>query len=85
MRSTLLPDPSLSPLSVCLFQSGFTPLHIAAHYGNVNVATLLLNRGAAVDFTARVGRMHCVCRAQSGPTVALYTQLTYFSLCLNHL
>ncbi|KAM9580715.1 ankyrin-2 isoform 5-T5 [Guaruba guarouba] len=36
-------------------ESGFTPLHIAAHYGNVNVATLLLNRGAAVDFTARNG------------------------------
>ncbi|XP_026868914.2 ankyrin-2b isoform X3 [Electrophorus electricus] len=36
-------------------KSGFTPLHIAAHYGNVNVATLLLNRGAAVDFTARNG------------------------------
>ncbi|XP_010283674.1 PREDICTED: ankyrin-3-like [Phaethon lepturus] len=35
-------------------KSGFTPLHIAAHYGNINVATLLLNRGAAVDFTARV-------------------------------
>uniref|UniRef100_A0A8C8MCN0 Ankyrin-2-like n=1 Tax=Oncorhynchus tshawytscha TaxID=74940 RepID=A0A8C8MCN0_ONCTS len=35
--------------------SGFTPLHIAAHYGNVNVSTLLLNRGAAVDFTARNG------------------------------
>ncbi|NXA30883.1 ANK2 protein, partial [Eudromia elegans] len=35
--------------------TGFTPLHIAAHYGNVNVATLLLNRGAAVDFTARNG------------------------------
>ncbi|NXQ83708.1 ANK2 protein, partial [Nyctibius grandis] len=35
--------------------AGFTPLHIAAHYGNVNVATLLLNRGAAVDFTARNG------------------------------
>ncbi|XP_015231691.1 PREDICTED: ankyrin-2 isoform X2 [Cyprinodon variegatus] len=34
-------------------KSGFTPLHIAAHYGNVNVSTLLLNRGAAVDFTAR--------------------------------
>lgn len=40
-------------LSVPL-QSGFTPLHIAAHYGNINVATLLLNRGAAVDFKARV-------------------------------
>ncbi|XP_076747687.1 ankyrin-3 isoform X11 [Maylandia zebra] len=34
-------------------ESGFTPLHIAAHYGNINVATLLLNRGAAVDFMAR--------------------------------
>ncbi|KAF7203960.1 transcript variant X23 [Nothobranchius furzeri] len=37
----------------CPSQSGFTPLHIAAHYGNINVATLLLNRGAAVDFKAR--------------------------------
>lgn len=47
--------PSLSSfLPLCLKQSGFTPLHIAAHYGNVNVSTLLLNRGAAVDFTARV-------------------------------
>lgn len=46
---------SLSPiLPLCFKQSGFTPLHIAAHYGNVNVSTLLLNRGAAVDFTARV-------------------------------
>ncbi|XP_074486289.1 uncharacterized protein ank2a isoform X7 [Sebastes fasciatus] len=36
-------------------ESGFTPLHIAAHYGNVNVSTLLMNRGAAVDFTARNG------------------------------
>ncbi|XP_060719984.1 ankyrin-3 isoform X11 [Tachysurus vachellii] len=34
-------------------ESGFTPLHIAAHYGNINVATLLLNRGAAMDFRAR--------------------------------
>ncbi|XP_036841695.1 ankyrin-3 isoform X2 [Oncorhynchus mykiss] len=34
-------------------ESGFTPLHIAAHYGNINVATLLLNRGGAVDFMAR--------------------------------
>lgn len=51
-----LPSHSLLPSSllVCLKQSGFTPLHIAAHYGNVNVSTLLLNRGAAVDFTARV-------------------------------
>lgn len=45
---------SFLPLSLSVKQSGFTPLHIAAHYGNVNVSTLLLNRGAAVDFTARV-------------------------------
>uniref|UniRef100_A0A3B3XE55 Uncharacterized protein n=1 Tax=Poecilia mexicana TaxID=48701 RepID=A0A3B3XE55_9TELE len=52
---------------VCL--SGFTPLHIASHYGNINVATLLLNRGAAVDFKARVSgkvqqilhqQLHCL-------------------------
>lgn len=54
---SFLSSPMLScppPAPPCLKQSGFTPLHIAAHYGNVNVSTLLLNRGAAVDFTARV-------------------------------
>jgi len=38
---------------VCL-QSDFTPLHIAAHYGNVNVAQLLIEKGAAVNFKAKV-------------------------------
>jgi ankyrin len=33
-------------------KSGFTPLHIAAHYGNVNIANLLLDRGANVNFAA---------------------------------
>lgn len=44
-------------LLLLLLQSGFTPLHIASHYGNINVATLLLNRGAAVDFKARVSNL----------------------------
>lgn len=35
-------------------QTGFTPLHIAAHYENLNVAQLLLNRGANVNFTPQV-------------------------------
>lgn len=48
--SSCLPIPFFSSR----LQSGFTPLHIAAHYGNINVATLLLNRGASVDFKARV-------------------------------
>uniref|UniRef100_A0A8C5HCN7 Ankyrin-3-like n=1 Tax=Gouania willdenowi TaxID=441366 RepID=A0A8C5HCN7_GOUWI len=47
-------------------ESGFTPLHIAAHYGNINVSTLLLNRGAAVDFKARDGLTPLHCGARSG-------------------
>jgi len=35
-------------------QSGFTPLHIAAHYGNIAVAGLLIEKGADVNFKARV-------------------------------
>ncbi|CAH8614825.1 unnamed protein product [Heterobilharzia americana] len=34
-------------------QPGFTPLHIAAHYGNVTVARLLIERGADVNFQAK--------------------------------
>uniref|UniRef100_A0A671R2S8 Ankyrin-1-like n=1 Tax=Sinocyclocheilus anshuiensis TaxID=1608454 RepID=A0A671R2S8_9TELE len=35
--------------------TGFTPLHIAAHYENLNVAQLLLNRGADVNFMPKNG------------------------------
>lgn len=46
--------------SVLPLQTGFTPLHIAAHYENLNVAQLLLNRGANVNFTPKVGNNpHC--------------------------
>ena len=47
---------TVSPLYLyhsCL-QSGFTPLHIASHYGNINVGRLLIERKADVDFKARV-------------------------------
>lgn len=49
------------------WQTGFTPLHIAAHYENLNVAQLLLNRGANVNFTPKVRGSSChlrdnVCR-----------------------
>ena len=36
-------------------KSGFTPLHIAAHYGNENIAVTLLQRGADVNYSAKVG------------------------------
>uniref|UniRef100_A0A3B1JS55 Ankyrin 3a n=1 Tax=Astyanax mexicanus TaxID=7994 RepID=A0A3B1JS55_ASTMX len=53
--------------------SGFTPLHIAAHYGNINVATLLLNRGAAVDFMARndITPLHVAAKRGNGNMVKL--------------
>uniref|UniRef100_A0A8D3E7U4 Ankyrin 3 n=1 Tax=Scophthalmus maximus TaxID=52904 RepID=A0A8D3E7U4_SCOMX len=52
---------------------GFTPLHIAAHYGNINVATLLLNRGAAVDFKARndITPLHVASKRGNGNMVRL--------------
>uniref|UniRef100_A0A8C0UHD9 Ankyrin 1 n=1 Tax=Cyanistes caeruleus TaxID=156563 RepID=A0A8C0UHD9_CYACU len=43
-------DPNADVLS----KTGFTPLHIAAHYENLSVAQLLLNRGASVNFTPQV-------------------------------
>lgn len=38
-----------------LFQNGLTPLHIAAHYDNVDVAMLLLDHGASPHTAAKVG------------------------------
>lgn len=35
-------------------KSGFTPLHIASHYGNEDVANILLDKRADVNFSAKV-------------------------------
>lgn len=37
-------------------KSGFTPLHIASHYGNENIANLLIQRGADVNYIAKVSK-----------------------------
>lgn len=37
-----------------VFQSGFTPLHIASHYGNIHVGRLLIEKSGDVNFKARV-------------------------------
>uniref|UniRef100_A0A7N6F6N4 Ankyrin 1, erythrocytic b n=1 Tax=Anabas testudineus TaxID=64144 RepID=A0A7N6F6N4_ANATE len=48
-------DPNPDVLSKKTQETGFTPLHIAAHYENMSVAQLLLNRGANVNFTPKNG------------------------------
>ena len=40
------------------FQNGFTPLHIAAKYGNQNVAGVLIQHGATIDYKTKV--QYCV-------------------------
>ena len=37
-----------------LFQNGFTPLHIAAKYGNLNIAGVLIQHGATIDYKTKV-------------------------------
>lgn len=37
-----------------LLQNGLTPLHVAAHYDNQEVALLLLDKGASPHATAKV-------------------------------
>lgn len=34
-------------------KSGFTPLHIASHYGNQSIANLLVQKGADVNYSAK--------------------------------
>lgn len=34
-------------------KSGFTPLHIASHYGNQKIAKLLIQKGADVNYAAK--------------------------------
>uniref|UniRef100_A0A3B4VG47 Ankyrin 1 n=1 Tax=Seriola dumerili TaxID=41447 RepID=A0A3B4VG47_SERDU len=58
-------DPNPDVLSKVLeLSTGFTPLHIAAHYENMSVAQLLLNRGANVNFTPKdeLTPLHCAAR-----------------------
>ena len=39
---------------IIIIQKGFTPLHLAAKYGNIKVARLLISRNAPVDAQGKV-------------------------------
>lgn len=41
-------------------KKGFTPLHLAAKYGNMNVARLLLQKNAPVDAQGKVRNCYCL-------------------------
>lgn len=42
--------------NVFLLQKGFTPLHVAAKYGKLEVANLLLQKNASPDAAGKVGQ-----------------------------
>uniref|UniRef100_A0A4W3HVX2 Ankyrin 1, erythrocytic a n=1 Tax=Callorhinchus milii TaxID=7868 RepID=A0A4W3HVX2_CALMI len=52
-----------------LSQTGFTPLHIAAHYEKLNVAHMLLTRGADINFTPKNGITALHIAARRGNTM----------------
>lgn len=60
-------------------------MHIAAHYENLSVAQLLLNRGASVNFTPQVSAMWGSCWGIHSfqPWVGMCSPLTCSSLCRN--
>lgn len=58
-------------LNTLIFQTGFTPLHVASHYGQLNMVRFLLDKGAAVDVQTSSGYTALHQAAQQGHTVVI--------------
>lgn len=61
----------LNTLVCFIFQTGFTPLHIACHYGQLNMVRYLLEKGADVDVQTSSGYTALHHAAQQGHTVVI--------------
>lgn len=61
-----------------LKQYGLTPLHVAAHYDNQQVAMLLLDKGASPHATAKVP---ILCTYKTNHSLNVYTKGFYTHLC----
>jgi FOG: Ankyrin repeat len=53
-------------MSPCLRQAGYTPLHVACHFGQVNMVRFLLQHGANVDTSTSFGYTPLHQAAQQG-------------------
>lgn len=47
-------SPASHPLSSLAFQMGYTPLHVASHYGNIKLVKFLLQHHADVNAKTKV-------------------------------
>lgn len=48
------------------FQAGYTPLHVACHFGQVNMVRFLLQHGAQIDAVTKIGYTPLHQAAQQG-------------------
>ena len=51
---------------IVFLQHNITPLHVAAKWGKVNMVSLLLDKGAALEAKTRDGLTPLHCAARSG-------------------
>lgn len=70
--SSLLENKKLESLLLCFFaQAGYTPLHVAAHFGQINMVRFLLSQGANVDNSTAIGYTPLHQAAQQGHVVII--------------
>lgn len=58
-----------------MFQAGYTPLHVACHFGQLNMVRFLLDEGAKVSATTAVGYTPLHQAAQQGHSTIVNTLL----------